>query len=539
MMIIFNSLKKQFILLGLVLALALLPYTAFAEVVEVSNKCIMSDKGWYEICKTELEFRDVPEISTYKTNIEDYTTIKTAFSMEKPVTKDLKFTSFTWDKDTLTVIGTIPVGTQNFWGILDVYNSSWWNSTFLNCMNVTIRNDVPYDLVNHFITLNFTNISDKRADNFDLRLINASCGWNTSVREIPYRIAWYNNSFASLVNLINLSANSNVTWALYYGNEYAEDPNYATDNYIYDDFIVALYDTDVWGQYEIGVIDSDGGDGDVYWYNVSISWENCPQQEFSSKYTFGATDTWCFEWKLGLFRTNIIGAENGWCWEGGGFHQVTGNTLYGFCEYANPFNFWVGYGDASNNIVPAGGIGTNTLVNDSATGNIVRMCHFNNQVNVITISNDTGVTFDYGWTNITQIAGITPKNLTVGNSLNTNCPFAENYSASIDYVKPSNSNITILFGSEETIAPPPPPDLTNVTVIDYLCIGNYSVKNTTLNSNSELIYTTCSNGCNENNLIITIFNNDPNLCNPNEWLSWLLFLAVVVIVLAILNRFLR
>ncbi len=451
--------KMKFILLGLLVVFAIMPLTAQAvKIDELDNYCEFDIEVGAETCYTTLDFKEIKNkekdlLDSFKEKSIDKMVKKEAKRYTKigkiDIENTIKFDSFNWNGNKVTIIGTIKPATQNYWGIEGLYNSTWWNSSWNRCINSTIINDISYNLVNHPVLLEFTDLDEKQLDNSDLRLLDSFCGDIDSVVEIPFKVVENSSNTASLVILINLTADSNNTYALYFDNDNAVSPSYGVDDYIYDNFNDVSYDSDVWGRYSIGVIDSEGGDNYKYWYNVSFSGEICPQVELSSKYTFGLGDTWCYEWKMGLKRTNTLGVDNGWCWEGGGFHDYTGNTLYGFCEYANPFNFWVGMGDANNNIV--GVSNTNTLVNDSATENIIRLCHYNNQSNFIRISNDTGVSWDYGWANITQIAGFTPKNLTIGASLSANCPFSEDYNASFDYVKPSNSNLTILFDNKESI----------------------------------------------------------------------------------------
>ena len=90
----------------------------------------------------------------------------------------------------------------------------------------------------------------------------------------------------------------------------------------------------------------------------------------------------------------------------------------------------------------------------------------------------------------------------------------------------------------------PEPNITlalNGTYHRYSCIDDYSVKNITTiingnTTNTTLEFTLCDNGCNEDNLIITMFGNEPSLCNPEEWLSILMFIAFAIIIIKLIQR---
>ncbi len=73
---------------------------------------------------------------------------------------------------------------------------------------------------------------------------------------------------------------------------------------------------------------------------------------------------------------------------------------------------------------------------------------------------------------------------------------------------------------------------------DFFCFDGNSVYNETIIQNntsvSTLTYDYCDNGCNEENLIITVFDNEPSLCNPNEWLQWITFSIVIIIIIYLL-----
>ncbi len=95
-----------------------------------------------------------------------------------------------------------------------------------------------------------------------------------------------------------------------------------------------------------------------------------------------------------------------------------------------------------------------------------------------------------------------------------------------------------------------PPAL-NGSYVSYYCSDDYSVKNTTIlsgvnitggfNVSESLEFYLCENGCDEDNLIIDILDNNPNLCNPKEWLSWVYFIVALIGVMALLKyiRFYR
>jgi len=72
------------------------------------------------------------------------------------------------------------------------------------------------------------------------------------------------------------------------------------------------------------------------------------------------------------------------------------------------------------------------------------------------------------------------------------------------------------------------------TFTSYSCINDYSVKNTTFVNETDTIetleYLECYNGCSEINPIITIWGNEASLCNPLEWVQWIILILLIIVI---------
>ena len=167
--------KKLLLVSVVLLGLMLVPTTAEAtKVTEIETKCEIFE------CYTILEITELlpSDITLYKNNLGNFITKKEAFSLDKSVTKPIentiKMDSFVWDTknpDLVTIRGTIKGATSNYWGISDIWNSTWWNSSEPYCQDIVVLNGQK----GYPAFINVTNGTDKQADFDDVRFVNASC----------------------------------------------------------------------------------------------------------------------------------------------------------------------------------------------------------------------------------------------------------------------------------------------------------------------------------------------------------------------------
>lgn len=514
-----------------------------AEVTEVSTECVLSDKGWYEVCTTDLLVKDIPEIDNYKNNIGAYMTKKTAFRMGKTVEKDMNFTALTWDKDTLRVVGTIPVGTQNYWGILNIYNSTWWNSSWNASINFNISDTSGFLRYNEFVGYNFTGLDDKQGDNDDLRLINASDNV-----EIPIKIGKSGDDYAYVMWFTNVTALGQHGYYLYWDNENATDPSYSSDDWSHDEFDDGSLDGNIWGRYETTDGSFSRGEYGETYYVIETDASATPSYSvLYTLYDLGSTDTFNYFVRFNLTQGATYTA---WSFLNMGYgSDISGGKTNG-CGYRyNDGAVYCAVGDGSDNINQnnPNTVSLNTGSDESdGFPNCFEFLHLNTATNYVRFSNDSCQDETWtSWANITGIAGIVPIYSTIGkNGTSGGYGDASTYSYFIDFFRPvlTDVNFTINISGvlyEEPEEPEPEPEFSiNGTIVSYTCIGNYSVRNTTYaNATSDLIYTFCENGCDYDNQIIPFLDID-NKCNPKEWIQSLLVICFVIVIFVFVRRFL-
>ena len=110
-------------------------------------------------------------------------------------------------------------------------HAAWWNTSYMNCRNITFNESSGTARVNEPINshavyagLNITGMAITDAIN-QTRIVNASCNNNGS--DVPVQIMNTDNlTYAEVLFYVNATANSNTSYSVYYNNTLATNPNY-------------------------------------------------------------------------------------------------------------------------------------------------------------------------------------------------------------------------------------------------------------------------------------------------------------------------
>jgi parallel beta-helix repeat protein len=106
----------------------------------------------------------------------------------------------------------------------------WWNTSWTRCRNISIQNSGDYYKWNESVLVNLTGLTFSSAN--EIRIINDSCNNNGNGVAVPTEILNFSastsgNGWAWVVFPDNnTSANSNVTYSVYYNYTLAPNPNY-------------------------------------------------------------------------------------------------------------------------------------------------------------------------------------------------------------------------------------------------------------------------------------------------------------------------
>jgi len=422
----------------------------------------------------------------------------------------------------------------------------WWNTNWYNRYNFTIADTTGYQRMNELIRINFTNLTDKQGDNDDIRLINLS-----NNAEIPYATVRSGNDYAEIVFFVNISASGNVSYEIYWNNSVAVNPSYPVSDWTWDLFDGVSLDANKWDE----TVASDashtyGQDGSTRWFKDTDASGTPSYLVTYADRNWQTTDTWTYEFSYNL----SLGATAYTAWSFTNFgYRTSGVTKHHGCGHTyNDYNTYCAVGDASDNINQNNPNSINLSVPANSGNpnypNRMRFMHLSDGATFVAFSDDNGG-FWTNWTNITAIAGTTPYELQFGKSATSGgYGDASSYDFHLDYVLPlmiTDANFTIGFGVSE-YNPPPVSVGTNYSEIrSYYCNNNnnsvYNVtwSNDSSNWNYEYYTEICFNGCDEDNLIISILDNTPSLCNPTHWLQSVMVISVVIIVIWFIKRFVK
>lgn len=146
---------------------------------------------------------------------------------------------------TIKVCGNIGGATTNLWGFSFLgddshLNSSWWNSTWNTCKNITLEEKNGVARVNEIIDINVSSIVF--TDDGELRVIEGACQESQNVT-IAYEILENSSSSVRIVFFANASANANTTFAVYYNATGSVDEGSSELFYMYEPFDDAEYTT--------------------------------------------------------------------------------------------------------------------------------------------------------------------------------------------------------------------------------------------------------------------------------------------------------
>lgn len=229
--------SKNITMLSIAVLVVLLGVNAkigYSKITELETKCDLFD------CYTYLQI-DNPIKEEFIDNKYSVDLVKKD-SSEPLLKADLNIPKYTKgiekmdieiiNETTFKVTGKIKGATNNYWGLTifdddSFKNSTWWNSSWSLCRNITFNSDlVDEDLQNFkvLLTLNSSRIDYAETQNYgqDLRIINASC--NQGGHMVEHEIDFWNESGTSWVWFnANISNEYNYTYSYYYGNPSAVD----------------------------------------------------------------------------------------------------------------------------------------------------------------------------------------------------------------------------------------------------------------------------------------------------------------------------
>jgi len=204
---------KKVVFLGIVLLVLAIP-TYAVNVKEVSTKCVWKPELLMDECETILEYSDINPIEQNALSM-----IKTDFvpyMRQKEGDKAITFQSYIETKpNTVVIKGFVPRGTQNYWGIEGIWNSSWWNSSYPYCIDLTI----VHPQANYVLAYNMSYNGNMSYGNFSgIHFVNTAC--NNSGTELDFfmpPIEMVEDTWARFDIL--LDSNVTETISYYFGND--------------------------------------------------------------------------------------------------------------------------------------------------------------------------------------------------------------------------------------------------------------------------------------------------------------------------------
>lgn len=207
---------KIWVLLGMILTITLGVNTQVsASVTEYSTSCDIFNCS--TILKTSFNIPPTFIGNTYTLDQLPETAIKKHFGD----VKDLVI--FVQDKNTIELSGWIDGSTQNKWGIILLgdtshENSTWWNSSFYQCQNITITDNAGLgDQTGYPVLLNITHNINMSAGFEDIRLVDTFC-YNNGTEYYYYIEHNVTSAYADTWVRANFSNSTNSTIGLYFFN---------------------------------------------------------------------------------------------------------------------------------------------------------------------------------------------------------------------------------------------------------------------------------------------------------------------------------
>jgi len=536
------DLRKFFVsILPFVFCLLLLVTPVVAiEVTESYTRCDFDEELFIDECETELEYEEASPEELLILNEMEINFIQ-HLTQKDEGDKAITFTHYEFSPNKIKIKGWIPQATQNYWGIAGgIWNSSWFNASFEKCKNWSINNEIE----GYRMAINITadDFDSNMKDNFrDFRPVNTSCNNNGTMLSYLERTI-VNDTWATFDVLLDNS----TTHSIYYDCEpdcvslSSADDVWGTDltyYFIKDEYTGALT-TDIIGDHIGSITTPDWISGYKfgglnYSALLSVITHAGDHADYEAENTFsfsfyitrhGATP----QFTRVLEKHHSAGAP--YVSYGLNMYEQAGSSGEPCCVY--------GSGSTTTRLY------FNTTLVDHQTYLI--HCIYNSTHLTGYLNGTLDTTTQAYSSSIAYTSG----NLTFGNRVGN----GNQFTGEIDEVMfwkraltPSETGshytevvpYTVEFGSEEEQPEDDPDDpvanLTNGTYINYSCTGNYSLTNATTISGdtntSVLTYIYCKNGCNEANLVITIWGNEASLCNPELWLQVIYFITVVAVVI--------
>lgn len=505
------------------MGLLVLSPIAFADVLEIYNKCEIDVNSFKEICEVELEITNVD--IAYKNNLADFMILKDAVRVtekgETSIQNTIIFDKFTWDKDIVKIKAVIDIGSRNYFGILGIWDSTWLNSSChyripynISTSSGTTPDDYQYDLINipyqvnmtpDFRNLLFANESDTGYLSHWVQNYNASGSANITVRsDTP-------------INTTNKTQYCYICEDLLNNNT---DGGLNTFEY-FDDFNRTNSDTIGWNWTETGSFVANVTNGHVEMnmasggtsknlnhpvvldQNLSMIIEvKTPADNQASYFVMlndenvGSSGIWAVQFRAGS-GICLLYSGSPWtdCTEGAYTYNMWYVIRYDYYDNVRTMTGW--YYNGTPNWNQLGNMNNVAGHSDAGWGSFV---------NSTIILNEGAIARDFR---------------------------VDNFRVR----KFWDGTVNAYYGDVETNATPSPPatPTTHYSEIrDYFCNNTDSVLNLTyMNStghfNYEYYIVPCDNGCDEDNLIITFWGNEPNLCNANEWTQGIGLIALIVV----------
>lgn len=480
--------------------------SAFAvSITELENYCkVESDIS--ETCCSHLQVADIDStlLLPYKADMSKFMVKKEAFSLSKPITNTIKFTTFEWDKNKVKVCGKIGLATSNYWGISGLWNSTWWNSSYPYCRNITIDNSLlDSDLTDFQFEYSITNHSNfAKSDFSDIVWLNDTYR-NPNATVLNYWRKDYivNTSTNGFVKIEKINANSLRNISFCYGCANCSDrSNKTTTLEFFDDF----EDNDYTAKWE--------KIGSTVWVETSGKLTGTGDESNFIKSKFNLSDD---------FKA-VIRAENTDSRQVKIFTHLTDNTHFYRSGFLNSgmdmYWFNNGYTSPDN---------TSLSTFTSADGILnLTVQEFKGYRRML---KEGTLVLAYNRTNQSGIGKIA-----FSSQSSYNISIYDIYV--IKWAFPYPTSIIGIEESNITEPTPQPTIIGNYTeYISIFCSGNYSVRSINYsygsNYSTNITNTYCDYGCNENNFLV---NN--SLCNFPTWLENLIFFFSVLIIIFILYK---
>lgn len=151
------------------------------------------------------------------------------------------------DKNHVNVTGMIPGATQNLWGIVFMgdkshENSTWWNSSYDMCFNITFNNgdSIPHDP--EILYKSFSNMTPGFSNPNEVRVIDEPCRNGGNEKYAQIKSYYANGTNANITMWIyrdsgSLLAGANEVWSIYWNSSDKSNTSYHTTFvYAWEDF---------------------------------------------------------------------------------------------------------------------------------------------------------------------------------------------------------------------------------------------------------------------------------------------------------------